>query len=314
MSTASQEFIPIQNVQNDMIILKDGGVAMVLQTSAVNFDLLSEKEQLAIIGSFAALLNSLSFPIQIVIRSKRLDISSYLHMLDDSEKKQTNPLLKTMMQHYRTFVESTIRENEVLDKQFYVVIYANSLELGILKKSTPDLQKAATVLSPRRDQILRQLGRIGLKSTQLDTEKLIKLFYDFYNLSPTKPPEDILNTAIKPTPASGPQVPAALSTPPQVNNVQTQQNINQVQMQSGPVLTQSTQPLPPQVAASQQVNQAMPAPATAQPLPQPGPVQTNVQPPQNIAQTQPANPSNNQRQMGHSSYVVEELSDEYGAV
>ncbi|OGE33179.1 hypothetical protein A3C99_00365, partial [Candidatus Daviesbacteria bacterium RIFCSPHIGHO2_02_FULL_37_9] len=179
----TQEFLPIEDIRDDLVILKDGSVGMVIQTSAVNFDLLSQNEQLAIIGSFAALLNSLSFSIQILIRSKRLDISNYLEILKKAEGTQKNPLLQMMMIKYRNFVSSIIRENEVLDKQFYVVISVSSLELGLVKKTGQNLQKAITILIPRRDHILRQLARIGLKSNQLTTEKLISLYYDMYNES-----------------------------------------------------------------------------------------------------------------------------------
>lgn len=179
----TQQFIPIADIKDDLIILKDGGVAMVIQTSAVNFDLLSLNEQMAIIGSFAALLNSLSFSIQIVIRSKRLDISNYLETLKKAENIQTNPLLKNMMFKYRNFVSSIIRENEVLDKQFYVCLSISPLELGLVKKNDQSLQKAITLLIPRRDHIIRQLSRIGLKTSQLTTERLVNLFYDIYNES-----------------------------------------------------------------------------------------------------------------------------------
>jgi hypothetical protein len=178
----TKDFVPITQVIQNTVILNDGSVAMVLQTSAVNFDLLSENEQLAIIGSFAAFLNSLSFSIQILIRSKKLDISHYLNTLKVAERKQTNPLLQLMMQHYRAFVAAIIRDNEVLDKQFYVIFAVSPIELGVVKSTDEkSLKKALTILEPRRDHILKQLSRIGLKSDQLDDERLIKLFYDIYN-------------------------------------------------------------------------------------------------------------------------------------
>lgn len=177
------DHLAIQDIKEDLVLLRDGGVAMVLQTSAVNFDLLSEREQLAIIDGFAAMLNSLSFPIEIVIRSKRLNISNYLELLSNAEKKQNNPLLKHMMQQYRLFVAALIRENEVLDKKFYVVIPVSYLELGVISDSKKHLQKAATILIPRKDHIVKLMARMGLKATSLDTPKLIKLFYDYYNES-----------------------------------------------------------------------------------------------------------------------------------
>lgn len=179
----TKDFMPIEKITDDLVMLKDGSITMVMQTSAVNFDLLSENEQLAIIGSFAALLNSLSFSIQILIRSKKLDISHYLNTLRAAESKQTNPLLQLMMQRYRAFVAAIIRDNEVLDKQFYVILSVSPIEVGVVSSSNyeKNLPKALNILEPRRDHILKQLSRIGLKSVQLDNEKLIRLFYDIYN-------------------------------------------------------------------------------------------------------------------------------------
>lgn len=179
----TKDFVPVSQIKNDLVVLSDGSMAVVIQTSAVNFDLLSENEQLAIIGSFAALLNSLSFSIQIVIRSKKLDISHYLDTLKIAEKKQTSPLLQMMMQRYRAFVEAIIRDNEVLDKQFYVVLAVSPIELGVVSSmdAEKNFPKALNILGPRRDHIIKQLSRIGLKSIQLDDERLIKLFYDIYN-------------------------------------------------------------------------------------------------------------------------------------
>lgn len=179
----TKDFVPVSQIKNDLVVLSDGSMAVVIQTSAVNFDLLSENEQLAIIGSFAALLNSLSFSIQIVIRSKKLDISHYLSTLKIAERKQTSPLLQMMMQRYRAFVEAIIRDNEVLDKQFYVVLAVSPIELGVVSSmdAEKNFPKALNILGPRRDHIIKQLSRIGLKSIQLDDERLIKLFYDIYN-------------------------------------------------------------------------------------------------------------------------------------
>lgn len=181
---STQQHLPIKSIHDDVIILKDGSVAVVLQTTAVNFDLLSENEQLAVISSFAALLNSLSFSIQIVIRSKRLDISKYLENIRKIENAQTNPLLKLMTKRYRIFVETLTSENEVLDKQFFVVVSVSYLEIGVVNNIEQDFNKALTLLIPRRDNIIKMLGRIGLKANQLTNEKLIRLFYDIYNESP----------------------------------------------------------------------------------------------------------------------------------
>lgn len=180
----TQDHIPIEEIKDKIVLLKDGGAVVILQTSAVNFGLLSQEEQMATIFSFAQMLNSLSFAIQIVIRSKRLDISSYLHLLDVAIKSQTNPLLAQNMLHYRQFVQSLIKENEVLDKKFYIVVPYSYLEMGIRRGAVSDrLTKAKTALEPRSEQIIRQLNRVGLKTNRLDTKDLVELFFDIYNPS-----------------------------------------------------------------------------------------------------------------------------------
>lgn len=180
MST-TQEHLLISDIKDDLLLLKDGGGALVMQVSAVNFGLLSEREQIGIIASFAQMLNSLSFAIQIAIQSERLNISSYLNLLDHAQKAQTNPLLSAMMTSYRQFIQTTIKENEVLDKKFYVVIPLSKLELGIIPTREALYQKVKTVLLPRRDQVIRQLNRVGLKATQLQSKELLELFYNAYN-------------------------------------------------------------------------------------------------------------------------------------
>lgn len=180
MST-TQDHLAISDIKNDILLLKNGGGALVLSVSAVNFGLLSDREQVAIISAFAQMLNSLSFSIQIVIMSEKLNISSYLALLNNAQKAQTNPLLAEMINNYKAFIQKTIKENEVLDKKFYIVIPLFALELGLTASKEHLEQKIKTVLMPRRDQIIRQLGRVGLNATQLTKKGLIKLFYDIYN-------------------------------------------------------------------------------------------------------------------------------------
>ncbi len=180
MST-TQQHLSIKDIQDDIILLKDGGGALVLQVSAVNFGLLSDREQIAIIASFAQMLNSLSYSIQIVIHSERLNISSYLSLLDKAQKIQTNSLLSKMIIQYKQFIQTTVKENDVLDKKFYVVIPLFKLELGLSSSKETLEQKIKTVLLPRRDQIIRQLSRVGLRATQLSNESLLELFYNIYN-------------------------------------------------------------------------------------------------------------------------------------
>lgn len=290
------DHLAVQDIKEDLVLLKDGGVSMVLQTSAVNFDLLSEREQLAIIDGFAAMLNSLSFPIEIVIRSKRLNISNYLELLSNAEKKQNNPLLKHMMQQYRAFVAALIRENEVLDKKFYVVIPVSYLELGVVNDSQKHLQKAATILIPRKDHIIKLMARIGLRANSLDTPKLIKLFYDYYN--------EGMEEAVQYQQTENPNLKELTPQP----------------VQQPPIPTNTPPVIPPQPT----VRIPQPSPVITHPLNTPQPQRPNpagfVQPqipstyipPQPKAQpTYAPQKTTNERRV---PFVVEELPDDYGSI
>jgi hypothetical protein len=194
-TSASQEHLDIEDIQDNIVLLKDGGACIVLATTAINFGLLSEKEQDAIIYAYAGLLNSLTFSIQVVIRSAKKDISNYLKLLEEQEKKQKKPELVEQIQKYRAFVEETVKQNEVLDKKFYLVIPMSSLELGVTraassifkkKKGLPFpkdyiLERAKTNLYPKRDHLIRLMNRLGLRTRQLPSQELIQLFFSIYN-------------------------------------------------------------------------------------------------------------------------------------
>lgn len=191
----TQEHLPIEDIQKDLVILKDGSCCLVLESTAINFGLLSEREQDAIIYAYAALLNSLSFPLQILIVSQKKDISSYLALLEKQIRLTKNKERQEQIREYKNFVEQTVKKRRVLDKKFYLAIPFSSLELGapqvvtnIFKKnqSLPydkDLiiKKAQTNLFSKRDHLVRQLARLGLRARQLKIEELISLFYQLYN-------------------------------------------------------------------------------------------------------------------------------------
>jgi len=193
---STQEQLPIEDIKDNLVILKDGSCALVLAVSSVNFDLLSEREQEAIIFAYGALLNSLTFPIQILIRSQKKDISSYLDLLEKQEIKKTgSPLLEKLINSYRKFVAEMVKKNNVLDKKFYVVIPFSVLELGVAKNLTSLLvpsrslpyskdyiiQKAQVSLSPKKDHLIKLFSRNGLTARQLETPELTRLFYEIYN-------------------------------------------------------------------------------------------------------------------------------------
>lgn len=215
LTSTTQDHLPVYEIQDSLIILKNGSAAMVIETTAVNFGLLSEQEQDAIIYAYAALLNSLNFPIEILIRSERKDISAYLTLLSEAAKKQTSPTKRTQITSYRTFIAETVQRKNVLDKKFYIVLPFSSLELGSVKSlgqavvSRPHLpapiseiiKKATMSLGPKRDHVLRQLERIGLTARQLTNKEILSLIYRTYNPGATAPaigPEQLTSPLVEP--------------------------------------------------------------------------------------------------------------------
>src|SRR6266404_1398781 len=198
--TTTQDELPIADITDDLVLFKDGGAAVVMESTSLNFGLLSEKEQEAVVYAYAALLNSLSFSIQILVRSQRKDISNYLTYLADAANKITNPKLTIVMNSYRTFISEIVKKKNVLGKRFFIVVPFSPLELGskqsfsaVTKRGALPfpksyiLKKAQIALYPKRDHLMRQAGRLSLKLTQLTTNQLIELFYDFYNPKPQAP-------------------------------------------------------------------------------------------------------------------------------
>lgn len=198
---STQEHLPIEDVIDGIVIMKDGSCSTVLSVSSVNFDLLSESEQSALVFAYGGIINSLNFPIQIIIQSHAKDVSSYLKNLQNMEEKQLNPQLKERISQYRKFIEETVKKSDVLSKSFYIAITFSSLELGIktggvkgIKMFLPQgskqelpftkeyiLEKAKANLEPKRDHLLRLFSRLGLEIKPLDNKEVIDLFYRTYN-------------------------------------------------------------------------------------------------------------------------------------
>lgn len=202
--STTQNHTPIADIIEDVVIFKDGSAAIVLESSSLNFGLLSEKEQQAVVAAFAALINSLSFAIQIVVRTQRKDISGYIKYFDEQASKITNPKLLGITENYRHFITESIKKKTVLGKRFFIVIPFSSLELGIAKsaqslvKAGPlpfpkdyVLKKAKTILFPKKDHLIRQAGRLGLKLKQLSSSELIDLYYQVNNPEPPAVKKDI---------------------------------------------------------------------------------------------------------------------------
>lgn len=203
VKATTQEHLDIEDIKDNFVVLKTGAVCAVLQTTAVNFDLLSEIEQDAMISAFSMLLNSLSHPIQIVIRSKRLDITKYIEKVNKVERKLEDPLLRKQAQSYRKFLQEVIEKNDVLDKKFYLVMREGGaynitkgtnpfdwipVLFGLHNKRTrvnvnAVIEKAKVELVPKIDHISSEFNRLGVKSHQMTTQELVELYFDIYNPS-----------------------------------------------------------------------------------------------------------------------------------
>lgn len=198
LKSTAQKYLDIFDITNDLLILKDGSVSLILQVNALNFGLLSEPEQDAIIYAYAALINSLSFPIEIVVKSQPKDVTRYLEYVDEQLTHAPTELRRRQIAQYRQFVSNLITEQNVLDKTFFLVVPLTALELGLTEGLNPLnsvtnndkspefdkyalVEKAKNVLIPRRDHMMSQFGRIGLIARQLGTKEIIQLFYTAYN-------------------------------------------------------------------------------------------------------------------------------------
>jgi len=192
--STTQKFTEIEEIQNDIALFGDGSCAAILTVSAVNFSLLSQREQEAMIYAYAGVLNSLSFPVQLIIRSQHKDIRAYLKLLEDQEAIQKNPKLQKSIHGYRSFIAATVKEKEVLDKKFYLVIPFSSLELGVSTsvlfgnkkrglpyKKTYIYERALAVLTPKIDNLIRLLVKVGLHAKQLTGEQIAQLYFSYYN-------------------------------------------------------------------------------------------------------------------------------------
>lgn len=209
IKSTTQIFTEIESIEQNIILYIDGSCSLVISASAVNFGLLSEREQDSIITAYAGLLNSLSFPIELLIRTQHKDVTAYLRLLEDQERKQTNPKLAKSIHDYRIFVAATVKEKDVLDKKFYIVIPFSSLELGASasvffgskKRGLPFqkpyiFEKALAALNPKRDHVLRLLNRLGLQARQLTNEQLVRLLFITYNAGVPMPDDETIKAAL----------------------------------------------------------------------------------------------------------------------
>ena len=201
---STQNHLDIEDIRDNLVVLKNGKVSVIIETTSLNFDLLDGTEQDARIGSFASFLNSINFPIQIVIRTQRTDIAKYLTLLERYKARITSDSINKQISLYQNFITNLTQSTQVLDKRFYTVIPTNRLPIvttGWLRQFlgrerriiniSELIIKAKEELYPKRDHILKQFGNLGIKARQLQNDELIKLYYSMYE--PDQTGLEILN-------------------------------------------------------------------------------------------------------------------------
>ncbi len=202
-ASPTQDFVPVEEIRDGLIVLKDGGLRLVLMVSSLNFALKSEDEQQAIIFQYQNFLNSLDFHIQLFIQSRKLDIRPYIHTLEDREKEQLNDLIKIQTHEYIEFVRQFTESTNIMSKTFFVVVPYNppllegKSRLARLwprrkaeggEKSRASFEEWRTQLEQRASVVEQGLTRIGLRTAQLGTEELVELLFKIFNPGETEAP------------------------------------------------------------------------------------------------------------------------------
>lgn len=196
---ATQQFLDVAEVREDVIVLKNGSLRAVLAVSAINFDLKSSDEQDAIVMHYQSFLNSVDFPVQVLISSRKLNMENYLVYLTDKEKVQTNELLRMQIAEYKNFISQLVNVSNIMDKNFYIIIPFSPMEnqeKGFFSNLAATFNPKKRILEKREafetnknqlyqrvDQIIAGLSGIGVRIAPLKTQELIELLFNSYNPS-----------------------------------------------------------------------------------------------------------------------------------
>lgn len=219
-ANSTQAHLRIGEIREGVVVLKNGGIRGVLKTSSINFNLKSEQEQNAIIYSYQSFLNSLEFPIQILIRSKKLDIDDYIEGVKKLGEKQENKLLQQQTVEYAEYVKRLVEYADIMAKEFYVIVpfdpgraqnpestkrFYSFFQHLSPKDSYSDIKQRRSEFNNLKKGLLQRINVIqsglencGLKVEQLDTPGLIELFYESYNplTSRNQKLKDLENTTV----------------------------------------------------------------------------------------------------------------------
>lgn len=191
---STQQFLEFEQIREGVVVLKNKALRGVVMVSSLNFALKSEEEQQAIVYQFQNFLNSLDFSLEIVVQSRRLNITGYLDKLKELGRTQENELLKIQTTEYQRFITDLIAGGAIMSKNFFVVVPFTLIEIPGMKKAT-GLFKKGSVVSPSEEQFQRAksqlwqrmeftalgLRRCGLQCVPLNTSELIELFWGLYH-------------------------------------------------------------------------------------------------------------------------------------
>ncbi len=201
---STQNSLQIAEVRDGIVIMSDGSFRSVVAVKSINFDLMSPEEREAVEFSYQGFLNSLYFPIQIFLRSRKVDLGPYIQKLDKIRSEHDNMLLALLMEDYITYIDNLAFQTNIMDKSFYVVIpyfpegdmkkvvdsgKSFFVGLGTIFKpkdvhvtiNEASLNKAKDELRNRVQSVLGGLQQSGIQGIPLDTQELIELYYDTYN-------------------------------------------------------------------------------------------------------------------------------------
>lgn len=207
-SQTTQEFVPVQEIRDGVIILRSGGMRSVVLASSLNFALKSVDEQTSIMFQFQNFLNSLDFSVQIVIQSKKLDIRPYIALLEGRYKEQVTELMKIQVREYIEFIRTFVENTNIMTKSFFVVVPYDppmmTASNNPISRFMPKHQGAApaasldeqfqeyrTQLEQRVSVVEQGLVRCGVRTAELGTEEVVELFYKLFNPGDTEKPIQI---------------------------------------------------------------------------------------------------------------------------
>ena len=192
----SQDFVPISEIREGIMILKDGSMRAVVLATSINFALKSTEEQESVIYQFQNFLNSLDFTVQIYIQSRKLDIRPYVALLEDRLRAQTSDLMKIQISEYIMFIKGLTEGSNIMTKSFFLTVpYAPALNPGrnlsnLLKKKdeataqknkNDDFEEIKNQIEQRISVVEQGLSRCGVKVARLGSEELVELFYRIFN-------------------------------------------------------------------------------------------------------------------------------------